>query len=148
MQVCTSLQSDNHASTSPLVFCRPDALHATQPPASKHWMLHRIESYEGCSINKLQNSVFWLIFTISKRKFLYSGRNFCNNDIIIMMSLQLKAQSSCEIFSAATATLLGLGVMSKNEQVKQTQVNVYLFKTSNVNSFGIVDSFFNISKFI
>jgi len=37
MQVCTSLQTDNHASTSPLCFYRPDALPAAQPTASKHW---------------------------------------------------------------------------------------------------------------
>ena len=39
MQVCTSLQTDNHASTPPLSFCRPDALPAAQPTASKH---HRL----------------------------------------------------------------------------------------------------------
>jgi len=33
---CTLLQTDNHASTSPLTFYRPDALPATQPTASKH----------------------------------------------------------------------------------------------------------------
>ena len=37
MQVCTSLQTDNHASTPPLSFYRPDALPAAQPTASKHW---------------------------------------------------------------------------------------------------------------
>jgi len=37
MQVCTLLQTDNHASTPPLVFYRPVALPATQPTASKHW---------------------------------------------------------------------------------------------------------------
>jgi len=37
MQVCTSLQTDNHASTSLLkFFYKPDALHAAQPTASKH----------------------------------------------------------------------------------------------------------------
>ena len=37
MQVCTSLHTDNHASTPPLkFFYRPDALPATQPTASKH----------------------------------------------------------------------------------------------------------------
>ena len=37
MQVCISLQTDNHASTTPLsFFYRPDALPATQPTASKH----------------------------------------------------------------------------------------------------------------
>ena len=37
MQVCTSLQTDNHASTPPLSFYRPDALPAAQPTASKNW---------------------------------------------------------------------------------------------------------------
>jgi len=40
MQVCISLKTDNHASTPPLVFYRPDALPATQPTALKHWTLH------------------------------------------------------------------------------------------------------------
>jgi len=35
MQVCTSLQTDNHASTHHSVFYT-DALPATQPTASKH----------------------------------------------------------------------------------------------------------------
>jgi len=36
MQIsCTSLQTDNDNSTSPLSFYRPDALPATQPTASK-----------------------------------------------------------------------------------------------------------------
>jgi len=34
--ICTSLQTDNHASTSPLSFYRPDVLPAAQPTASKH----------------------------------------------------------------------------------------------------------------
>ena len=36
VQVCTLLQTDNHASTPPLSFYRPDALPAAQPRASKH----------------------------------------------------------------------------------------------------------------
>ena len=35
--ICTSLQTDNHSSTSPLSFYRSDALPAAQPTASKHW---------------------------------------------------------------------------------------------------------------
>ena len=35
--ICTLLQTDNHASTSPLSFHGPDALPAAQPTASKHW---------------------------------------------------------------------------------------------------------------
>jgi len=38
MQVCTSLQRDNHARQHPTAqFYRPDALLAAQPTASKHW---------------------------------------------------------------------------------------------------------------
>jgi len=40
MQVCTSLESDNHASTPPLIFYRPDALPAAQPIASKHCFIN------------------------------------------------------------------------------------------------------------
>ena len=36
MQVCTSLQTGNHASTAHSVFDRSDALPAAQPTASKH----------------------------------------------------------------------------------------------------------------
>ena len=36
IQVFTSLQTDNHASTPPLSFYRPDALPTAQPTASKH----------------------------------------------------------------------------------------------------------------
>jgi len=36
VQVCMLLQTDNHSSTPPLSFYRPDALPATQPAASKH----------------------------------------------------------------------------------------------------------------
>ena len=37
VQVCTSLQTDNHASTPPLsFFFRPDALPAAQPTESKY----------------------------------------------------------------------------------------------------------------
>jgi len=34
--ICTSLQTDTHASTSPISFYRPDALPAAQPTASEH----------------------------------------------------------------------------------------------------------------
>jgi len=39
MQVCTSLQIDNHASTPPLSIYRPDALPTAQPTASNHWRI-------------------------------------------------------------------------------------------------------------
>ena len=39
MQVCTLLQTDNHASIPPLIFYRSDALPAAQPTVSKHSFL-------------------------------------------------------------------------------------------------------------
>jgi len=36
MQVCTSLKTDNHASTPPLSFLQADAFPAAQPTASQH----------------------------------------------------------------------------------------------------------------
>ena len=38
--ICNSLQTDDHASTSPLSFYRPDTLSAAQPTASKHWRIN------------------------------------------------------------------------------------------------------------
>jgi len=38
MQVCTSLQTDNQASTPPLSFLQAGCLPAAQPTASKHWL--------------------------------------------------------------------------------------------------------------
>jgi len=37
MQVCTSLQTDNHTNTPPLCFLQAESLPAAQPTASKHW---------------------------------------------------------------------------------------------------------------
>jgi len=67
-------------------------------------------------MNKLQNVVFRLVFKISKiRKirlvenlFLYSRRNLYNNDVIIVTSLVLKAQSPCEIFCRRRRNTIGL----------------------------------------
>jgi len=37
MQVCTSLQTDNHTNTPPLCFLQAESLPAAQPTVSKHW---------------------------------------------------------------------------------------------------------------
>jgi len=56
MQVCTLLQTDNHANTSSLSFYRPDALPAAQPTASKHWRHHRHHHhYVDILVSPLQN---------------------------------------------------------------------------------------------
>ena len=55
MQACNLLQTDNHASSPPLSFYRPDALPAAQPTASKHWALKAIKCFLSewitCSVN-------------------------------------------------------------------------------------------------
>jgi len=45
IQICTSPETDNHASNSPLSFYRPDALPAAQPTASKHWRYIALDVY-------------------------------------------------------------------------------------------------------
>jgi len=52
----TTLQTDNHTSTSPLSFYRPDALTADQPTASKHWSYTKIltciyHTHQHCKIS-------------------------------------------------------------------------------------------------
>jgi len=57
MQVCISLQTNNHASTPPLVFYRLDALPATQPTALKE--IYRKVSYKytaECKTKLLRNN--------------------------------------------------------------------------------------------
>ena len=57
IQVCTSLQTDNHASTPPLqVFYRPDALPAAQPTASKHWRL--------CTTITMKITIFTIVLVL------------------------------------------------------------------------------------
>jgi len=49
MQItCTLLQTDNHASTSPLSFYRPDALPAAQPTVWKRWRLKLHWRWQTC----------------------------------------------------------------------------------------------------
>ena len=62
MQVCTLLQTDNHA--APLSFYRPDALPAAQPTASKHWyvivdMPSRAGLYRSFSVDPRVRHTFW-----------------------------------------------------------------------------------------
>jgi len=70
MQVCTLLQTDNHASTPPLIFYGPDALSAAQPTVSKHCrhgISQNISEYffnigwesDGISHLKLHDDLHW-----------------------------------------------------------------------------------------
>jgi len=55
MQICTSPQTDNHASTSPLSFYRPGALRAAQP--MPFWLVTNLYwVVTGTRVNNLSNS--------------------------------------------------------------------------------------------
>jgi len=45
MQICTSPQTNNHASTHHPDFYRPDALPVAKPTVSKHWRMRAILDY-------------------------------------------------------------------------------------------------------
>jgi len=55
MQICTLLLTDNHASTPPLIFYRPDALPATQPTVLA------LKAFKALLI--LNGFEFWLHFS-------------------------------------------------------------------------------------
>jgi len=56
MQVCTLLQTDNHANTHHSVFYRPDSLPAAQPTAWKNWRLHMMNSSTKLDVSRLSSS--------------------------------------------------------------------------------------------
>jgi len=64
--ICTLLQTDNHASTSPLSYYRPDALSGPQPTASKHWRPilthHSIRIYHIVSCQYILNFHYIVIW--------------------------------------------------------------------------------------
>jgi len=60
--ICTSLQTDNHASTSPLSFYSPDALPDAKPTASKHrrQLCVSIEAVQSYWAVQIVAKSFWL----------------------------------------------------------------------------------------
>ena len=60
VQVSTSLQTDNHASTPPL-FYRPDALPAAEPTASKHWRHARWSNSRRRQVKQNMRACVWWI---------------------------------------------------------------------------------------
>jgi len=72
MQVCTSLQTDNHATPHNSVFYRPDALPAAQPTASKHWrqITHSRQSHKmaGFQLPTCLAALFPLAFSLSHQE--------------------------------------------------------------------------------
>jgi len=77
MQICTSLQTDNHASIPPLSFYRPDTLPAAQPTAPKH---------DICCVRML------LVFNISISQGSVATRKWC----VGSYNYQFTAESASE----------------------------------------------------
>ena len=64
MQVCTSLQTDDHASNPSLGFYRPDALPVAQPTASKHCGYNTCNWQNGTEISyRLCRNILDIQFT-------------------------------------------------------------------------------------
>ena len=60
--ICTSLQTDNHTSTSSLhIFYRPDALPVAQPTASKHWRTNAMPTENIIRPMPIWNMDSWLV---------------------------------------------------------------------------------------
>ena len=74
MQVCTLLQTDNHASILPFSFYRPDALPASQPTASMHWR-HGIV-IKVIKFNNNANQIF-SAFSDLKINYVPLHKNWC-----------------------------------------------------------------------
>jgi len=66
MQICTSPQTDNRASTPPVSFYRPDALPAIQPTAPKQWrQVQWFVNLKIAIIKRLHITVFIVFYCIS-----------------------------------------------------------------------------------
>ena len=89
MQVCTSLQTDNHASTPPLSFYRPDALPAAQPTV-EHSNSGKKVSIRFDSILATE-SIFSIRFDLP---IWYICRLYTDIQIVMMVSL-VKGLAAC-----------------------------------------------------
>ena len=107
MKVCTSLQTDNHASTPPFsFFYRPDALSATQPTLSKHWkhgIKYRIQ------INLLQTEADW------------SNQHVSVDTLLLLACYVLGEHVGVPPPPLTTVTMAFTGKISKARKAKQTQ---------------------------
>ena len=102
MQVCTSLQTDNHASTPPLSFYRPDALPAAQPTVSKHW--RRTYTHFNTRYGEVAITGIWVLLmatmTITTTcatlcSSVSSNECICNNNVAKVTSIM--RPSGCDI---------------------------------------------------
>ena len=100
MQVCTLLQTDNHAST-PLhsVFYRPDALPAAQPTASKHWR-------QICSGKSLILPMAMTKVPPSRYTFANVSLQYVNNHKLFINHFLVKVQNQSTVHMCLTVSMV------------------------------------------
>jgi len=75
--ICTLLQTDNHASISPLSFYRLAALPSAQPTVSKHWKPNDLKKH---SIFVLHQCHKWTTFFMLCSLLMRLRKLFCRSD--------------------------------------------------------------------
>ena len=88
--VCsTSLQTDNHASTPPLCFYRPDALPDAQPTAPKHWSL---------TVMMVIHRWWWLFTASAESDIQTAPTSVVSSSVILLWSGTTSGSfSACEV---------------------------------------------------
>ena len=89
--ICTSLQTDNHASTDHSIFYRPDALHDAQPTVSKHWRQDADAANTIFALKKCAQSNLGLILRS------WQSATFLFKEQIKLVTCQLSIASSTEL---------------------------------------------------
>jgi len=67
--ICTTFQTDNHASTPSLIFYGPDGLPDAQPTVSKHWRQFcvPVDAYLLTETSTVKENVQDLLISLSER---------------------------------------------------------------------------------
>ena len=134
--ICTSFQTDNHASTSPLTIFRPDALPAAQPTALNHWRhnMHtsmHMKQFTRNTPRQTEWTVFWAEVGGILPKIITAGivRNFCELYNVMMFCIcQTVRRENSSVFTKA------LVAVSKGVQaVKLDPIRIVHFLTIYVD---------------
>ena len=120
--ICTSLQTDNHDSTSTLSFYRPDALPTIQPTASKHWRHDtcNINMYNyKCNINYNVLMLYWALTIHNNFAVEYTQKNtnipsqrafiFCCSTICFLTNFSRSSRDSVSSYDEPPNTTLSRG---------------------------------------
>ena len=104
MQVCTSLQTDNHASTPPLSFYRPDALPFSRPTNNIKAQNQRQQKHNKILGNNNEPCHLW---SHNNRSSLYASwktldSSFLNHEMSACWWPNISTQSTCTTHTATS----------------------------------------------